>query len=277
MELFVGALAVLGFLAIIVRFLPRDAAGRIQLPRIIDQSIGMWLVRRAIARRRAQQSRPAQPARPDVVPPRPDVVPPRPWIARPARPLVVPPEPAVAQPARATVARVPRGLRLQPSEAYRRGAARVAQGLVAVVALTTVLTVGFALGMVALRPPTAAGEVLAATGTPGPPPNATASQVTADTTAPTAAIVGLSKKPIPGSTLIRVTVTWTLTESGTGIGSQVLQRRIDGGAWETIALPSSRTRSLTQRLPRGHKYTFRVRGIDRAGNVGVFASRHLYI
>ncbi|HET7703848.1 MAG TPA: fibronectin type III domain-containing protein [Candidatus Limnocylindrales bacterium] len=294
MELLIGALAVLGFLAILVRFLPRDPAGQVRLPRIVDQSIGMWVLRRAIARRRGERSRVDEVA-PDVdrssdhrtagataTGPAAEAS-----VASPVR-LVVSsssrptsadgPPPALAQPAPPTVRRPSRALRLRPGEADRRRVARVAQGLAAVVALTTVLVVGFALAGAALRPTsTPDGAVLAATATPGPSPRSTATPVTADTTAPRAAIVGLSKKPIAGSTLRRVTVTWTLTDAGSGIKSQVLQRRIDNGAWETIALPSSTTRSVTQRLPRGHKYTFRVRGVDRSGNVGPFASRFLYI
>ena len=101
--------------------------------------------------------------------------------------------------------------------------------------------------------------------------------VLADTTAPRAAITGLTKRSIVGSTRLRVTVTWTLAETGSGVKSQLLQRRTDSGAWVTVALPSSTTRSVALALARGHKYTFRVRGVDRSGNVGLFASRYLYI
>jgi hypothetical protein len=293
-ELLVGALVVLGFLAILIRFLPRDTAGRVQLPRIIDQSIGMWLLRRAIAGRRGDGAwddeverdlRPSSSewtpvaADADLVAGTPAVAPI--WqvvssSARPASPEA--PPPTVAQPVRTVLPRPSRPVRIPPSKAYRRAAVRVAQGLAAVVALTTVLSIWIVVAGVALRQTSAPnGEVLAATGTPRPSPRSTATPITADTTAPTAAIVGLSKKPISGTTLVRVTVTWTLTEAGSGVKSQVLQRRIDNGAWETIPLPSSATRSLAQRLPRGHKYTFRVRVVDRAGNVGPFASRFLYI
>lgn len=293
MELLVGALAVLGFLAILIRFLPRDAAGRIRLPRIIDQSIGMWLVRQAIARRRGDRPGddraepglgPSSPDRAPVATPEqaagtPAITPIRQVVSSSARPAI--PDawpPTVAHPARSPRPRPARPIRTRPSTAYRRAAARIAQGLAAVVALTTVLVIWIVVAGAALRPTsTSDGEVLAATGTPGPSPRSTATPVSADTAAPKAAIVGLSKKPISGSTLVRVTVTWTLTETGSGVKSQLLQRRIDNGAWETITLPSSTTRSVSQRLPRGHRYTFRVRGVDRAGNVGSFASRSVSI
>jgi len=50
-ELLVGALVVLGFLAIVTRFIARDASGEIRLPRIVDDSIGMWALRRITGRR----------------------------------------------------------------------------------------------------------------------------------------------------------------------------------------------------------------------------------
>jgi len=51
-ELIVGAVALIGIAASVVRFLPRDDAGRIVLPRVVDDSIGMWLVRQVTGRRR---------------------------------------------------------------------------------------------------------------------------------------------------------------------------------------------------------------------------------
>jgi hypothetical protein len=56
MELLVVALVVLGFVAIIARFVPRDDAGRAGLPRIVDQSIGMWALRRLTRRPLGQRT-----------------------------------------------------------------------------------------------------------------------------------------------------------------------------------------------------------------------------
>jgi hypothetical protein len=50
MEWIVGTLVVLGFIAIIVRFVPRDEAGGIRLPTIVDNSIGMWALRQLTGR-----------------------------------------------------------------------------------------------------------------------------------------------------------------------------------------------------------------------------------
>jgi hypothetical protein len=49
-EWIVGALVVLGFVAIAVRFVPRDDALRVRLPRIVDDSLGMWALRRLTRR-----------------------------------------------------------------------------------------------------------------------------------------------------------------------------------------------------------------------------------
>ncbi|HEU4572261.1 MAG TPA: hypothetical protein VFR93_06200 [Candidatus Limnocylindrales bacterium] len=50
MELLVGALVVLAFVAILIRFAFRDASGQFRLPRIVDQSVGMWILRRMLGR-----------------------------------------------------------------------------------------------------------------------------------------------------------------------------------------------------------------------------------
>jgi hypothetical protein len=96
--------------------------------------------------------------------------------------------------------------------------------------------------------------------------------VLADTTRPKAAITSLTKAPIPGRTGVRLTVGWTLTDTGSGLRSQLLQRRVDGGAWTTVTLRSLSTRTFAFGVPKGHAYTFRVRGTDRYGNVGSFAT-----
>jgi hypothetical protein len=54
-EFIVGALAALGFLAIVARFIARDASGEVRLPRIVDDSIGMWALRRLSGRRLGMQ------------------------------------------------------------------------------------------------------------------------------------------------------------------------------------------------------------------------------
>jgi hypothetical protein len=71
----------------------------------------------------------------------------------------------------------------------------------------------------------------------------------------------------PGAT-IPVSLTWSGSDQGWGIQKYQLQRSIDGGIWRGVSLPSYKTTSITQQLTRGHRYEFRVRAIDKAGNVG---------
>jgi hypothetical protein len=49
-EWIVGTLVVLGFIAIVARFVPRDHAGGTRLPGIVNDSIGMWALRRLTGR-----------------------------------------------------------------------------------------------------------------------------------------------------------------------------------------------------------------------------------
>ena len=97
-----------------------------------------------------------------------------------------------------------------------------------------------------------------------------------DTTPPKAVIVTIQKFAIPGRSGLRIYVKWSLAESGSGLASQLLQRRTGTGSWFTVALPAG-ARAYNFALPKGHLYTFRVRGTDKAGNVGAFASRQIRI
>lgn len=50
MELITVALVALGYVAIFARFSPRDERGRIRLPRVVDDSIGMYALRQVTGR-----------------------------------------------------------------------------------------------------------------------------------------------------------------------------------------------------------------------------------
>ena len=50
MELAVAVLVVLALAAILGRFVFRDASGQLRLPRIVDDSVGMWAIRRLLGR-----------------------------------------------------------------------------------------------------------------------------------------------------------------------------------------------------------------------------------
>jgi hypothetical protein len=98
--------------------------------------------------------------------------------------------------------------------------------------------------------------------------------VVKDTSAPKATITGIAKSSVAGKpSSIRLTVTWTLSDTGTGVRSQQLQRRTGTGSWVNVTLSSASTRKAAFILPRHHTYSFRVRATDRAGNVGIFAAK----
>lgn len=71
----------------------------------------------------------------------------------------------------------------------------------------------------------------------------------------------------PGAT-IPVNVSWSGADTGWGIAKYQLQRSTDGGSWQGVSLPTYKTTSITQQLARGHRYQYRVRALDKAGNVG---------
>lgn len=71
----------------------------------------------------------------------------------------------------------------------------------------------------------------------------------------------------PGAT-IPMTISWSGTDSGWGIASYRLERSVNGGAWQQVALPSATSTSITQSLTRIVSYRYRVRATDKYGNVG---------
>jgi hypothetical protein len=95
-------------------------------------------------------------------------------------------------------------------------------------------------------------------------------QVTKDVTPPavsppTEAIrTGLSTT----STRFGIHVAWSGTDAGVGIGRFELQAQLDGSAWAAVALPTPTTTSINPYVTVGHIYHYRVRGIDKNGNVG---------
>jgi hypothetical protein len=135
-ELIVGALVVFGLVAVAVRFFPPGEAGGIVLPRVIDDSIGMWILRR-ITRRRLGAARLTS--------------------------LAASRYPAEQQPVAALAARLAARRR-----AAERGAA-VARWRLRIVALAAFVVafavVGAVVGM-ATAPHMPRGQVLAATATP---------------------------------------------------------------------------------------------------------------
>jgi hypothetical protein len=65
---------------------------------------------------------------------------------------------------------------------------------------------------------------------------------------------------------VPVRITWDGSDVGWGIARFQLERSVDGGAWRRIL--SAKVRSSAQALTPGHRYRYRVRAVDKAGNVG---------
>jgi hypothetical protein len=330
-EILVGALVVLGFLAILVRFIGRDASGEIRLPRVVDDSIGMWTLRRITGRRlgarewgdEIEGDQPLDPNASGVTRAALDataaadasVATATATIASAANVANATAVPARSTPARIPPARVPpmRDIAIRPRPNRRPGYSAsmlsptpvldlrrrqealarpgrpsrrrrlAALGVLAAVLIVAIVALGFALQQ---RPPQ--GQVLAATGRPqlpaqvaveagGGSPPASSSVVSRDVMLPRATITGLTTSTIAGSSKLRLTLTWTLTDSGSGLRSQLLQRRTDSGSWLTVSLASGSTRKAAFAMSRGHMYTFRIRGTDRSGNVGLFVSKSIRI
>jgi hypothetical protein len=309
-ELVVGALAVLGFLAILTRFVTRDASGEIRLPRVVDDSIGMWALRRVTGRRlwerpvadeqpgRAIVERDSEPTRPapgaiavadsgHSMAGRMSGVPTGPTAARPTLHEV--------PPSRTPVADLRRRTRAQPPDARQPGAIGRRHRSTALGYLAAVLLVGTAAVAVAMAVgPKPGASAIASTASPAdsaavgpsemmpsPSPISTAPSPSdvgrPDATAPEAAILSIGTSPIPGRSGLRVDVHWSITETGSGLKSQLFQRRTDSGSWVTVSLPSITTRSVSLALAKGHAYTFRIRATDKAGNVSAFATRLIHI
>lgn len=89
-----------------------------------------------------------------------------------------------------------------------------------------------------------------------------------DTTAPNTSTpqvgfgAGFSQLSVP------LTVTWSGTDKGWGIGSYRLERSVNGGSWAKVTLSSATARSFTERRSYDVPVRYRVRATDKAGNTG---------
>jgi hypothetical protein len=100
--------------------------------------------------------------------------------------------------------------------------------------------------------------------------NPKSDSIVLDSVAPTASV--------PGSTFVAgglvsgrapVRIAWTGADERSGIARYDVALSTDGGAWTSPTTAISA--SLTPSLAPGHTYRFRVRAVDRAGNVGAWA------
>ncbi|MFL5720321.1 MAG: phosphodiester glycosidase family protein [Chloroflexota bacterium] len=70
---------------------------------------------------------------------------------------------------------------------------------------------------------------------------------------------------------VPVTISWpAAVEIGTGVQRYELRRKLDGGGWADVALPSPMSLSVSQGLPPGRAVQYEVRAIDRAGNASAW-------
>jgi len=87
--------------------------------------------------------------------------------------------------------------------------------------------------------------------------------------APTAALVAGTSL---GPSTIPVRVGWpAATDQGRGVAGYELERYLEG-AWATVPLAKATDRSVTMALAPGQLHRFRARAVDRAGNVGAWAT-----
>lgn len=68
------------------------------------------------------------------------------------------------------------------------------------------------------------------------------------------------------ATNLPVTLTWTGSDRGWGIDRFQVDRSVDSGAWKRVVAQKAKT--LSQLLATGHTYRYRVRAIDKYGNIG---------
>jgi hypothetical protein len=116
---------------------------------------------------------------------------------------------------------------------------------------------------------------------PTPTPSPTPTPTPTPTPSPVAGTSVVSAKA-PASTLITTTslsltsvpvrYTWSLVGNAANLKRYDVQRSIDGGAYQAIALPLAKTPSLLVGLSPGHRYRFRVRAVDSAGRVSAWAT-----
>jgi hypothetical protein len=103
----------------------------------------------------------------------------------------------------------------------------------------------------------------------GPAGLIAAPSVTIDRTLPTATAPKASLDSgatISGATL-RASITWTGSDSGSGVSTYDVARSTDGGSFAVIATGLTAT-TLATPMSSGHAYRYEVRAHDKAGNTG---------
>jgi hypothetical protein len=99
----------------------------------------------------------------------------------------------------------------------------------------------------------------------------TTDTIVLDTVAPTAAIP--TRSLLSGTAIsagrIMARLAWSGSDATSGIARYELQQSTDAGAWSTVST-SLTSPTVDRLLAPSHRYTFRVRAIDKAGNAGTW-------
>ncbi len=108
----------------------------------------------------------------------------------------------------------------------------------------------------------------------GPAAAATAATVTIDRSAPTATAPSLSLRSGVAitATAFPVTLAWTDNDAGVGIARYELAKSTDGGTVWTAVSTTLATASYATTVTASGTVRFRVRAVDRAGNIGAWAT-----
>ena len=84
--------------------------------------------------------------------------------------------------------------------------------------------------------------------------------------APTASLLGQTV----GTSTTKARVSWTTTDTESGVASNALQVSVDGAAYTSVALATPSATSAERTLSTGHTYRFRVRAADGEGNLSPY-------
>ena len=76
----------------------------------------------------------------------------------------------------------------------------------------------------------------------------------------------LVTSPALGAVEVPVKISWSASDSGSGVSSYELQQSINGGAWTDVSLSSATTNTSTLKLEPSDVYRFRVRAQDQSDN-----------
>jgi hypothetical protein len=94
-----------------------------------------------------------------------------------------------------------------------------------------------------------------------------------DTTRPT---VSTGPVEVAGSTIgtssLRLRYRWRASDAGSGVASQVVQRRLGTAAWHVLARPTAGDASLVGTTVPGRAESWRVQATDRRGNASSWAA-----